>query len=131
MPSPYLLATFSNPATFVRLVSMKIPPRIAVPVGFAILCAAGVLLLVWWQLRESAQLLQSPTGGSGVTLSDLTPSITPTAAIDPRDRALLHLRQGDLLALKGGGGGRGAKISCFLKASWRCAPVSLCRLVIS
>ena len=101
MPSPYLLATFANPATFVRLVSMKIPPRIAVPVGFAILCAAGVLLLVWWQLRESAQLLQSPTGGSGVTLSDLTPSITPTAAIDPRDRALLHLRQGDLLALKG------------------------------
>ena len=36
-----------------------------------------------------------------MTLSDLTPSIMPTAAIDPRDRALLHLRQGDLLALKG------------------------------
>ena len=101
MPSPHLPATFPKPATLAWLVSMKVPPRIAVPVGFAILCAAGVLLLVWWQLRESAQLLQSPTGGSGVTLSDLTPSITPTAAIDPRDRALLHLRQGDLLALKG------------------------------
>src|SRR3989338_3760244 len=80
---------------------MKIPPRIPIPLGFALLCAASVLALVWWQLRESAQLLQSSAGGSGVTLSDLTPSITPAAAIDPRDRALLHLRQGDLLALNG------------------------------
>ncbi|OGJ64515.1 hypothetical protein A3C37_01910 [Candidatus Peribacteria bacterium RIFCSPHIGHO2_02_FULL_53_20] len=80
---------------------MKIPPRIALPIAFAIACAAGVLLLVWWQLRESAQILRAPASGSGMTLSDLAPSFVPTAAVDPRDRALLHLRQGDLFALKG------------------------------
>lgn len=80
---------------------MKVPPRIAVPIAFALACAVGVLLLVWWQLQQSAAVLQAPTGGSGITLTDLAPSFTATAAVDPRDRALLHLRQGDLLALKG------------------------------
>lgn len=79
---------------------MKVPPRILLPIAFAVACAAGVLLLVWWQLRQSAAILQAPKSGTGMAL-DLAPNFEPTAAIDPRDRALLHLRQGDLLALKG------------------------------
>jgi tetratricopeptide (TPR) repeat protein len=79
---------------------MKLPSRIAVPVGFAALCALGVIVLVWWQLRTSSELLR-PRTGTGITLSDLEPSITPTAAIDPKDRAVLHLREGDILALRG------------------------------
>ncbi|TSC98731.1 MAG: Uncharacterized protein Greene101449_864 [Candidatus Peregrinibacteria bacterium Greene1014_49] len=79
---------------------MKIPPRIALPIAFAVVCAAGVLALVWWQLRQSAEILQAPASGSGVTLEQLAPNIAVTTAIDPRDRALLHLRQGDVFALK-------------------------------
>lgn len=79
---------------------MKVPARIALPIAFAIACAAGVLLLVWWQLRESARILQAPVSSSGVTLEQLAPSFAVTGSIDPRDRALLHLRQGDIFALK-------------------------------
>jgi tetratricopeptide (TPR) repeat protein len=80
---------------------MKLPARIAVPVGFALICALGVIFLVWWQLRASSQGLLQPATGSGITMNDFAPSFAPAAAIDPKDRAVLHLREGDIFALKG------------------------------
>ena len=80
---------------------MKLPARIAVPVVFALICALGVIFLVWWQLRASSRDLRQPATGSGITMSDFAPSFAPAAAIDPKDRAVLHLREGDIFALKG------------------------------
>jgi tetratricopeptide (TPR) repeat protein len=94
---------------------MRIPARILVPVVFALLCAAGILLLLWWQLRESTSILRIPGTGSGLTISDLTPSFGTLSPVDPRDRALLHLRQGDLLVLRGDWGGAQAEYELSVK----------------
>lgn len=42
-----------------------------------------------------------PSSGTGITLKDFSTPFAVSPIGDPRDRALLHLRQGDLLALKG------------------------------
>ncbi len=80
---------------------MKLPARIAIPVAFAALCALGVIFLVWWQLRMSSRDLLKQVTGTGITMQDFAPSFAPAAAIDPKDRAVLHLREGDIFALRG------------------------------
>lgn len=79
---------------------MKIPARIGLPIGFAVLCSIGVLFVLWWQLKNATSVLPQRTG-TGSVLGNYAPVAPSASAIDPRDRALLHLRQGDLLALRG------------------------------
>ena len=81
---------------------MKIPTRILAPILVALACAALLVAVLWWELYRSTEWLierTSPTdgltGGSGSFLAPLLP------AIDPRDRALLELRHGDIAALRG------------------------------
>jgi len=81
---------------------VKLPLRIAAPVLLALLCAAALLAFLWWQLMESTRLLSDTTNTNltGAILpggtTSLTAPLTPTG-----DEALTHLRQGDLLALRG------------------------------
>lgn len=77
---------------------MKLPARIIVPVAFAIVCAIVLVLFLWWQLTQSTGLLQSATVPQTQTVVE---NIATTTPVDPRDRALFALRQGDLLALRG------------------------------
>jgi tetratricopeptide (TPR) repeat protein len=80
---------------------MSLSPRIAIPIGGAILLVAAVIGLLFWQLEGTRALLSQQLTmaiGSG-SLSDLLPSLTPTA--DGGDEVLLHLRKGDLNALRG------------------------------
>jgi len=80
---------------------MKIPPRILLPVAAAVILAAGLLSLLWWQLRLSTQHLEQEFKRA-LTLPDGEGSIAITVTpIDASDRALLHLRQGDLFAVRG------------------------------
>lgn len=78
---------------------MKIPTRITVPVSLAMLCAGGVLVFVWWQLSEATRVRLQPATPSAGTGQVIIPATLSPA--DARDQALLHLRQGDLLALRG------------------------------
>jgi tetratricopeptide (TPR) repeat protein len=81
------------------LTAVKIPARILVPVLAALLVVGGVLGLIWWQLGDSAdhwrtQLRQrQQSSADGLTAA-------PDSA-DTGDQVLIHLRQGDLLALQG------------------------------
>lgn len=83
---------------------MKIPARILVPIVFASLCTAALLTFLWWQLTTASRIAMRPATeqedqtdavtGSGSMQPDLTPS-------DSRDLSLLHLREGDLYAIRG------------------------------
>ena len=78
---------------------MKIPSRITVPVALAMLCTGAVLLLLWWRLSEATRSRVPPTTPKTSTGQVIVPS--SLAPVDARDQALLHLRQGDILALRG------------------------------
>lgn len=73
--------------------------RVLLPVGLAIVCAVALLGFLWLQIvRSGASLLgATPTN----TLDGTAPQIVAAADIDPRDQALMKLREGDLLALQG------------------------------
>jgi tetratricopeptide (TPR) repeat protein len=79
---------------------MRLPPRIVVPVVCAVL-VMGVFLTVLFQDLESArafltsQLMGSGTGKTASTNADII--MLP----DGGDEALLHLRRGDIAALRG------------------------------
>lgn len=73
--------------------------RILLPAGLAIVCAAGILGFLWWQIVSSGQFLTSPKVEN--TLRNDVPGAAFDERIDPRDQALLKLREGDLLALQG------------------------------
>jgi len=79
---------------------MKIAPKIIVPVLLAILCAGALIVFLWWQLTTSTQLLQ----GQKYNESDIF-GMTQNTTADPvyatDDVSLIHLRQGDLFALRG------------------------------
>ncbi len=83
---------------------MKLSARVIIPVLAAVLLAGGVLGFAWWQLSLTQETLQQrvrtlseqldrPGNGSGTTVAD--------DPVDSGDIILVHLRQGDLLALQG------------------------------
>lgn len=78
---------------------MKLPARIIAPVLFALLCAATLIAFLWWQLTESTAILQNASLPQADTTN--TETTITQAPVDPRDRALFALRQGDVLALRG------------------------------
>lgn len=79
---------------------MKSSLRIIAPIACAVLCAGTLTAFLWWQLTKSTEILRR-----GMSNAAEEPLIVQTTelpgAVDPRDRALFHLRQGDLLALRG------------------------------
>lgn len=80
---------------------MRFPIRYTLPVLLAVICAGMLLVFLWWQLMQSSEMLKrGPDITSGLGTLPETTMMTDTP-IDPRDRALLHLRQGDLFALRG------------------------------
>ncbi len=79
---------------------MKVSPKIAAPVLLATLCAGGLMAFLWWQLTQSTRLLQGPRFDETELLGLPAEQISdPTFNTD--DMSLIHLRQGDLLALRG------------------------------
>lgn len=87
---------------------MKLSARVLTPILAAFLLTAAVLSYAWWQLNITQESLQRrvralteqqdqvAVSGSGTT--------TPEP-VDGGDVILIHLRQGDLLALQGNWGG--------------------------
>ena len=80
---------------------MSISARITAPIVCAILCAAALMTFLWWQLTQSTEVLQRASAERGNEQAIMQTSPVISAAVDPRDQALFHLRQGDLLALRG------------------------------
>ena len=80
---------------------MKISARITAPILCAILCAGALVAFLWWQLTQSTEILRRATNEPTNEPTIIQPVDTISAAVDPRDQALFHLRQGDLLALRG------------------------------
>lgn len=78
---------------------MKLPIRILVPIVLAALCALGLIGFLWWQLSQSTAILKHVSTYDPVIAVEQAPMVEEP--IDPRDSALLHLRQGDLFALRG------------------------------
>jgi len=80
---------------------MRVPARIIVPVAFAAFLAGMLVVFLWWQISQSTAILSDPLSFLKPDLkADMTSTVTEVS-IDPRDKALIHLRQGDLLALRG------------------------------
>lgn len=77
---------------------MKVPARILAPVALACVCAATLMGVLWWQLRQSTEILK----GQQFVDTDVIAQVD-TAVIEDTggDASLIHLRQGDLLALRG------------------------------
>ncbi len=80
---------------------MKIPARILAPILLACACAGALIVFLWWQLSQSAALLNKPqTTATGSYIPDPIAFIDNTPLVTG-DVALIHLRQGDLLSLRG------------------------------
>lgn len=74
-------------------------PRVVAPIVLALLCVAALIVFLWWQLKSASGLLGNVIHtGTGDTVAQ---EDTLLDDIDPRDEALLKLRQGDLHALRG------------------------------
>ena len=83
---------------------MKIPARILVPVIFALLCAGALIAFLWWQLISSSRAVQrqpSQTDTAQELLAGSGSAPVTLSPADSRDQALLHLREGDLFAVRG------------------------------
>jgi len=83
---------------------MKIPARVLVPVLLALLCAGSLVGFLWWQLSSSSHALlrqEANTPDASTDLAFTGSTIVDTTPIDSRDQALLKLREGDLLAVRG------------------------------
>lgn len=80
---------------------MTLSARITAPIVCALLCAAALVAFLWWQLTQSTEILQRATTEASEEPTIVQPTSTISAAVDPRDQALFHLRQGDLLSLRG------------------------------
>ncbi len=81
---------------------MPLSPRITVPVGAAVLCVLAAGGFLFWQLDSTRALLTqglTPSSGSGDTAATI--KATPLPPIDTGDESLMHLRQGDVLSLRG------------------------------
>ena len=82
------------------LAHMKIAPKIIVPVLLALLCAGVLIIFLWWQLTTSTQLLQGQKYNESESLGALQ-NLTNNQVYATDDVSLIHLRQGDLFALRG------------------------------
>lgn len=82
---------------------MKIPARILIPVVFALLCTAALLAFLWWQLTTASHsaLRKTDPGTQTDVLAGSGSFETTLAPADSRDLSLLHLREGDLFAVRG------------------------------
>ncbi|MFH0851492.1 MAG: tetratricopeptide repeat protein, partial [Candidatus Peregrinibacteria bacterium] len=83
---------------------MKVPARILIPVVFAFLCAVILLTFLWWQLTAASHIALRRVVAPGTESVSLTGSgsfETQLAPADSRDLSLLHLREGDLYAVRG------------------------------
>lgn len=80
---------------------MRLPPRIVVPVATALLTVGGIIVFLFWQLEGArallAQNLSIPTLGDDLRILPTNPG----GNIETADETLLHLRRGDLYALRG------------------------------
>lgn len=79
---------------------MRLPPRIVIPVACAVLTVGAVIGVLFWQLEGTrAMLAERLMGaiGSGITMS--IPTLGGDAPTD--DVSLLHMRKGDMHALRG------------------------------
>ena len=79
---------------------MNSPARIIAPIVCALLCASALTVFLWWELTQSTDILRRGTSAPDEQQFFLQTTEIP-GAVDPRDRALFYLRQGDLLALRG------------------------------
>lgn len=80
---------------------MKIPARILVPILSAVLVAAAVVGVLWFRLSDSAERLKQELKKVIQLPEENVATFVTEAPIDRSDRALLHLRQGDLFAIQG------------------------------
>ncbi|MBI2635747.1 tetratricopeptide repeat protein [Candidatus Peregrinibacteria bacterium] len=85
--------------------TMKYSARILVPVVAAVALAGGVLGYAWWQLSTVQRQLQEQVRTIAEREDAITSSGSGSAAvndyIDSGDIVLVHLRQGDILGLRG------------------------------
>ncbi len=77
--------------------------RILIPVFAAAICAAGILLLLWWQLVHTQTGILKNTAGQTANqdLLQATLPLSVTSADVSGDAALLHIRRGDIYLLQG------------------------------
>lgn len=71
--------------------------RFLLPLGLALLCVVALVVGLLWQLKQSTQNLTG-TVAPGEKKNDVIPVVE---TIDPRDTALMAMRQGDVQALQG------------------------------
>lgn len=79
---------------------MKTPSRIVVPILLAAAFAGILMAFLWFQLTQSTRLLHNRSFDDTQLLGAPTNFLIDDP-IDTGDVSLLHLRQGDLLALRG------------------------------
>lgn len=80
---------------------MKISARIIAPIVLAFFCAGALIVFLWWQLSQSAAILNKPTTSETGSVIPDGISVIDDSSLTTGDVALIHLRQGDLLSLRG------------------------------
>lgn len=80
---------------------MKLHVRILAPAIAALALAALFLLFLWWQLLQATTRVGEEARRVVPRGEDFPSPLGTEGPIDASDRALLHVRQGDLLALQG------------------------------
>jgi tetratricopeptide (TPR) repeat protein len=80
---------------------MKLSARFVVPIVAAILLAGSLAVFLSFSLQQSAKKIEQQLQGITSELSEIGVSTMEDAPIDAGDRALLHLRRGDLAAIQG------------------------------
>lgn len=79
---------------------MKIAPKIAAPVLLATFCAVMLMGFLWLQLTESTKLLQGKRFNENELFTNPSSDISDDI-INTDDISLLHLREGDIFAMRG------------------------------
>lgn len=80
---------------------MRSPTRILVPVLAAVLAVGGMLTYLSLQLRTASDIAQKKAATPSTTLTASVGQVSATDDTGNGDRALLHLRQGDVFAMQG------------------------------
>ncbi len=79
---------------------MPLSPRVTLPISAALLCVVAAGAFLFWQLDKTRAMLTA--GINHATGSGETKAATiPLLPVDTGDASLLHLRQGDVFALRG------------------------------
>ena len=91
---------FLSPLQRILFSPVSLPSRFLVPIICAVLCAGGIVAFLWWQLTTSTVALKAQLPSASLVTS---PEFSPLLPVqeNSEDSSLLHLRQGDLLALQG------------------------------